>query len=216
MRKREQFLKHGISHLPPHEALEILLYYAIPRGDTNKIAHTLIKRFGSFVNVLNADYDELLKVSGVGKNAASLICYMQMISRLYAEKQAHQEMESLNTSNNLKKYCFALFLGAKEEEVRCLYLSDDLKLINHELVSVGKIGVVGIPVRKITRSIFEKNCSKFVIAHNHPAGTCLPSRTDVDSTKEITDLFKRIDIELVDHIIVGRDGALSMRESNFL
>ena len=215
-RKKEQFLKSGIDHLPEHEPLEFLLYYAIPRGDTNFIAHSLIKRFGSLTGVLNADYNELMTVDGVGSNAASLICFTKMFSKLYIEKQGEEDLEKLFNSERLKEFCAALFVGVSEEEFHCLYLSDDLRLIGREKACSGRLGEVNIPVRKITRSILEKNCSRLVITHNHPAGSCIPSRADVDSTKNIRDIYKKMEVELVDHIVVGRDGVTSMREAGFL
>jgi DNA repair protein RadC len=214
-RKKEQFLKHGIEHLPEHEPLEFLLYYAHSRKDTNPIAHMLIKRFGSLANVINADYSELVQVEGVGSNAASLICFVKMFSKLYLQKQAQSDLEGLFDSDSLKEFCRSLFIGVAEEEFHCLYLSDDLKLLAHERVCTGKLGEVDIPVRKITRSVLECNCSRLIITHNHPAGSCLPSRADVDSTLKIRAMYKNMEVELTDHIIVGRDGASSMKECGY-
>ena len=214
-RKKEQFLKSGIEHLPEHEPLEFLLYYAIPRGDTNFIAHSLIKHFGSLTGVLNASYDELQKVDGVGANAASLICFTKMFSQLYLQKQAESDLEKMFNSEQLKEFCTTLFTGINEEEFHCLYLTDDLRLISHEKVCSGQLGKVEIPVRKITRSILAHNCSRLVITHNHPAGSCIPSRTDIDSTDSIRALYVKMEVELVDHVVVGRDGAVSMKESGY-
>jgi len=215
-RKKEQFLKNGIDGLPEHEPLEFLLYYAVPRGDTNPIAHALIKRFGSLDGVLNAEYDDLITVDGVGNNAASLICYAKMFSQLYLKKQAQAELKKLFNADSLKEFCVSLFIGSKEEEIYCLYLSDDLKLIAHEKICTGKIGEVDIPVRRITRSVLKHNCSRLVITHNHPAGSCLPSRKDVDSTEKMRTMYAELDVELTDHIIVGRDGTASMRECGYM
>jgi DNA repair protein RadC len=215
-RKKEQFLKSGIEHLPEHEPLEFLLYYAVPRGDTNPIAHALIKKFGSLEKVLNADYDELTKVEGVGANAASLICFTKMFSKLYLQKQAQSELKRLFNSDNLKEFCLSLFIDALDEEIYCLYLSDDLELIAHEKICTGSLGDIDIPIRKITRSILSHNCRRLVVTHNHPAGSCIPSRKDVDSTEELYDIYTRLEIELTDHIIVGRDGAMSMRECGYM
>jgi DNA repair protein RadC len=215
-RKKEQFIKHGIEHLPEHEPLEFLLYYAIPRCDTNVIAHELINRFGSLTGVINASYSDLVKVKGIGENAASLICFTKMFSRLYLQKQLQEELEKLFNSTKLKEFCVALFAGVESEEFHCLYLTDDLELISHEKICTGKLGEVVLPIRKITRSVLEKNCSRLIIAHNHPAGTCMPSRADIDSTRSICDIYNKMEVELVDHIIVGRDGAMSMRECDYI
>jgi DNA repair protein RadC len=119
-------------------------------------------------------------------------------------------------SQQLIEYCKTLFTEATEEEFHCIYMTDDLKIIGCEKVCTGRLGTVDIPVRKITRSILTNNCSRLIIAHNHPAGTCTPSRADVDSTKSLRDIYIKLEVELVDHIIVGRDGAMSMRECGYM
>jgi DNA repair protein RadC len=215
-RKKEQFLKNGLDGLPEHEPLEFLLFYAVPRGDTNSIAHSLIKRFGSLTEVLNADYNELKTVDGVGDNAASLICFAKMFSKLYLQNQAQSDLIELYNSDNLKDFCRSLFVGCDEEEFHCIYLTDNLRLISHEKICSGRLGKVDIPVRKITRSILDNNCSRLVITHNHPAGSCLPSRADVDSTQKIRTLYAGMEVELIDHIIIGRDGVSSLRECGYM
>jgi DNA repair protein RadC len=215
-RKREQFFRSELDNIPEHEVLEFLLFYSIPRQDTNLIAHALIKRFGSLAEVINACPNELSKVEGVGFASVVLIDFMRKFSKLYLERQAETELMELFNSERLKEYCSALYIGAVEEEFRCIYLTDDLKLIAQEKICTGRIGEVEIPMRRITRAVFERNCSNLVISHNHPAGSCIPSRADIDSTNAIIDGYVKMDISLVDHIIVGRDGVMSMREKGFL
>jgi len=215
-RKKAQFLKSGIAYLPEHEIIEILLFYGIPQGDVNSTAHALIDRFGSLAGVLQADYAELCEVDGIGNNAASLICFSRMLAEVYLEKSNGEKLIELFSSDRLKAYCSSLFVGASDEEIRCLYLTDDLRLISSEKICSGTVGKVELPVRKITRSAFKNNCGRIVIAHNHPAGTSIPSRADVAATNDLREVLTKIEIELVDHIIVGRDGVTSMKGSYFV
>jgi len=215
-RKKEQFLKAGVASLPEHEILEILLYYAVPRGDTNESAHALIGKFGSLANVMCADYEELKQVKGVGGNAASLICFTRMLAEVYLEKKTGERLIELFNSDRLKSYCSSLFVSSVEEEIRYLYLTDDLKLISSEKICSGTVGKVELPIRRIARAVFKNNCGRIVITHNHPAGTSIPSRADVEATKELRDTMVKMEIELVDHVVVGRDGVTSMRESGYI
>ncbi|MCL1881863.1 MAG: DNA repair protein RadC [Oscillospiraceae bacterium] len=218
-RKREQLIKmgfEGLEHFPEHEPLEFLLYYAIPRSDTNALAKTLIKEFGSLANVINADYHELLKIKGIGESAATLISFFRALSKLYLQKNIIIEAQTLSNSGLLKDFCQTLFIGVLEEEVHCIYLTDDLKLITHEKICTGKIGTVDIPTRKIARSILSHNCARVVVTHNHPAGTCIPSKADVDSTRKLQATCNELEAELIDHIIVARDGVMSLRENRFV
>ncbi|MDR0222142.1 MAG: hypothetical protein LBI38_01205 [Oscillospiraceae bacterium] len=215
-RKKAQFLENGLKGLPEHEVLEFLLYYAIPYRDTNGTAHALIEKYGSLANVMNADYNELVKINGVGANAASLICFSRMLAETYLKKKAGGELLELFNSERLKNYCSSLFVSARNEEIHCLYLTDNLKLIFSEMVCSGTVGSVELPVRDIARAVFANDCSRLVIAHNHPAGSCMPSRADVEATGEILDVFRKMDVELIDHIIVGRDGVTSLRENGYM
>jgi DNA repair protein RadC len=217
-RKRNQLLKSGfaLESLPEHEVLEILLYGVFRNGDTNIMAHKLIKHFdNSLAAVMNAEYNELLAVPGLGEATANFICFIRAYSRLYLEMQSQAELDERFNSARLKEYCAAFFLGALEEEFHCLYLTDDLKLISREKVCTGRIGEVEIPVRRIVSGILATNCSRLVIAHNHPSGSCIPSRADVDSTSKMRDTCAELEVELIDHIVVGRDGVTSMKECGF-
>ena len=80
-RVKEEFLKSGLDHLPPHRVLELLLFYSIPQGDTNELAHALIRRFGSLSAVLDAPYEELVKQPGVGLHTASHIRLISSVAR---------------------------------------------------------------------------------------------------------------------------------------
>ena len=210
-----EFLEKGIDHMKPHVALEVLLFYVIPRADTHKTARNLLEKFGSVHNVFNVSYDALKTVDGIGDKSAELIYLCGMLAKRYY-KDKHKDGKSLNSSEKLIEYCRDLFLGMPDEETRCIFLDDDLKLIRQRLVSKGTPGKVYLPVREMIEIILAGKCNKVVLTHNHPVGSCIPSRTDVDTTKEILELVKRLDVDIVDHVIVGKDGEWSMRERGTL
>jgi DNA repair protein RadC len=210
-RKKDYFLKHGIDDMPDHEKLEFLLYYAIPSGDTNELAHRLIDRFGSFVNVMAAQYADLLDVKGVGEHTASMMSLFRMTARYYIMERKGNVIGLSNTAA-LNNYCSALFLDADNEQVRCIFLDNELSLLNSEKICEGEFGKVELPLRGLLQEVFKSRSNRVVVTHNHPYGSCIPSRADVDVTRELYHFLKRLDIELVDHVIAGRDGVWSMRE----
>ena len=214
-RKKEQFLLSGLDNFPDHEKLEFLLYYAIPTGDTNELAHKLIDKFGSFVNVITAGYEELLEADGVGEHTASMICLFRMAAKYFIMAREGNTIR-LNDTDNLNDYCSAMFLDAVHEEVRCVYLDNELYLIDSERVCEGDFGKVELPLRGLLQKIFKTRSNRVVIAHNHPYGSCMPSKADVDITKPLHTYLKTTGIELIDHVIVGRDGVWSMRERETL
>ncbi|MCL2020189.1 MAG: hypothetical protein FWG70_10600 [Oscillospiraceae bacterium] len=210
-RKKEYFLRHGIDDMPDHEKLEYFLYYAIPTGDTNELAHRLIHRFGSFVNVIEAQYEDLLEVNGIAEHTASMFCLFRMMTKYYIMERKGSII-GLNNTTALNNYCAALFFDADKEEVRCVFLDSELNLRDSEKVCEGDFGKVDIPLRGLLQRIFKARSNRIVIAHNHPYGSCIPSRADVDITLDLYSFLKKIGIELIDHVIVGRDGVWSMRE----
>ena len=113
-RKKEQFREHGLDAFADHEALELLLYYAIPRQDTNPIAHRLIERFGSLEGVFSAPAYELQKVEGVGENAATLIRLLFPLCRRVRTSGGRHEV-IFNTRENIGSYFIELFLGERRE-----------------------------------------------------------------------------------------------------
>jgi DNA repair protein RadC len=210
-RKKEQFLTSGIDDFPDHEKLEFFLYYAIPLGDTNELAHRMIDRFGSFVNVIGASFEDLLEVKGVKEHTASMICLFKMLTKYYIMEKKGSAI-GLNNTATLNNYCAAMFLDATHEEARCVFLDNELNLIGSEKICEGDFGKVELPLRGLLQYIFKARASRVVISHNHPYGSCIPSKADVDTTRELYAFLRTVDVELIDHVIAGKDGVWSMRE----
>lgn len=209
-RKKDQFLERGLDGVPEHEILEFMLYYSVPRQDTNGFAHELIHKFGSLREVLGADYRELLEVPGIGPNSASMICFFRMLSEIYLKAEYGNKLE-VNDSESLNTYCKTLFLNSRVEEIRCIFLDDELKLIGEQKICEGTLGKLELPMRSIIEAVIKAKCNRVVMVHNHPKGSCMPSKPDVDGTREMWHTLGRMEIELVDHVIVGMDGEWSMR-----
>lgn len=213
-RVKERFLKHGLESFTEVQVLETLLFYAVPKKDTNETAHLLLNTFGSLKKVFEADYEQLLAVDGIGENAASLIKFFQMASKRYLELvYAEHEEATYNTPESLMDYCKQLFLGEKKELIYVIGLDADLVIVNKELIADGSPDSVYIPNRKIMDFVYKTNISRIVITHNHPNGMCLASHADIETTGELVELMDQIEVEVVDHIIVGKTGASSMRNS---
>lgn len=209
-RKKQQVIAAGIEHLPDHEILEVMLYYAIPTGDTNNLAHKLVDRFGSLIAVLDASYEDLISVPGVGEHTAMMICFFRMISRKYLMKKTI-ESKSLSDTDAVTAYCRAIFTTAEREELHCIFVDDELGLIGEKKITEGTLGKIELPMRAVAEAAFAAKCNRVLITHNHPGGACLPSRADIDATRELWRVLHTMQIELVDHIVVGRDGEWSIR-----
>ena len=214
-RVKNRFLQHGLDSFDDHQVLEALLFYAVPKKDTNELAHLLLKTFGSLDKVFEADYDDLIKVKGIGENTASLIKFSQMLSKRYINSTFMQDGEiRLNEAEKVKNYCRNLFKGEKKETVYAIALDSDLYLIGNMKINSGEPDKVEVPFRTLTEFAIKCNCTRMLLAHNHPNGSKIASRNDVYATDDIAEQLASVDVELVDHIVVGKNGVSSIRECN--
>lgn len=214
-RVKNRFLKHGLDSFEDHQVLEALLFYSVPKKDTNELAHLLLNTYGTIDKVFEAEYDDLIKIKGIGDNTASLIKFIQMISKRYVYSTFIQdEAIRLDNPEKLTSFCRTLFKGEKKEVVYAIALDDELYLIDKMKINSGEPNRVDVPFRNLTEFAIKCNCTRMVITHNHPNGSMFPSRADIYSTSSVADQLSSVDVELVDHIVVGRNGATSIREQN--
>ena len=216
MRMRERFSQNGFEGFADHEVLEMLLYGALPRVNTNPIAHRLIDRFGSFANVCNASIEELMKVEGVGRVGALHIKMLPEYFRFYMQSMDNQpEFMDLSKTENVVKRLRPFFLGKQNELFYLLTLTSDLKEIECTLMGEGLPNTVEIEKRKLMEVIFRTNSPYIIIAHNHPKGQPLPSNIDITMTKNLVAYLNTINVSLLDHIIITDNDYLSFRDSGY-
>ena len=209
-RMRERILKEGTENLQPHEILEYLLYHAIPRKDTNEIAHELINRFGGISEVFSADYENLLDVKGMTKNAALLISEMKGIFKVYSA-DALKEKSSIRNRGDLVRYLSPVFFGDKTEKFCILCLdaqSNILKLVEKR----GIPQEVRVDVRDVVDVALRYKAVSVVIAHNHPSGDVSPSHEDIEPTRAIAAALKLIKVRFADDCIFSDIGYYSFAE----
>ena len=215
-RLRKKYAEFGIDALSPHEVLEMLLYYAIPRRNTNDIAKRLLDSFGSVSGVLDASA-EMLTEEGLSVNQALFLKMIPDVMRLYQldkyENPARTEVNALNMGQFLIKQ----FIGLEGIE-RVVVLLFDIKgkMVFCGKVSDGEFNISEISKRKILRLALNYNAASVVLAHNHPSGLALPSKRDVESTLRIQEMLESIGVELLDHYIIADHDAVSMALSGLL
>ena len=214
-RMRAKFAEHGGDVFEPHEMLEMLLYYSIPRRDTNEIAHSLLEHFhGSISEVMDASVSELMEVRYISYNTAVLIKMIPTFCRMY-EQDIAKPKESVTSASAAKAYFKKKFFGRENEMFYMLFLDNSGKVISCELVAQGSVNTANIDINKIVRLAISTHASSAVAAHNHPRGTPLPSADDLNGTKKLYAALANINVSLNDHIIVGADNMpASMAETD--
>ena len=211
-RVRERYLKEGLDGFSEVQVLELLLFYVIPRQDTNPIAHRLLKRFGSLYQVLEAPVEELEKVEGIGPNAALLLSLITAVARVYAVNRTEKQ-KILRTIEDCGEYLKSFFIGRRSEMVYLLCLDAKCKVLGCREIGEGSVNSANVPIRRIVETALGLNATSVVLAHNHPSGIALPSGEDVLTTHRVAAALSTVDIVLVDHIVVADDDYVSMVQS---
>lgn len=213
-RVKKQFLKEGFpEHVEPHKVLEMLLFYSIPRKDTNVLAHELLQTFGSFSGVFDAPCEELLKVPGVTLNTVCLIKMIMPIAKLYLTDRKNGTV-ILPTRQEACEHLFHRFLGETNEIAMMMCLDNKGKLLSCDVIGHGDINSVGVSARKVLELAIKHGATSVILAHNHPRGLALPSNGDLKTTIKIAEALQHIGVYLIDHIIVADDDYVSMAETD--
>ena len=211
-RLRSRFLTHGLDVLQDHEVLELLLFYAQPRKDTNATARLLLDHFGSIAAVLEAPLAELKAVAGIGEHAAVLLHLITPLSRRYLLSRSEKGI-CLTTSKDCGEYLMPYFFGATEELVYLLCLDAKCKVLACRLLQSGSVNSAAVPIRKAAEVAMACNASAVILAHNHTSGLALPSRADIEVTELLRNTLEPLEIQLVDHIIVADGEFVSMMDT---
>ena len=212
---RRRFLSGGLEQFADHEALELLLYYAIPRRDTNPIAHALMERYGSLSAVLAAPVEDLKKVEGVGESAAILLKLAPQLYRKAKMSDAEQET-TLSSVERVGAYLLVRFAGEKNEVVYQLCLDRKGKLLVCKKLGEGGVTSADLDIRRLVENALLTGASAVVLAHNHPSGVALPSRDDYAATDRAKTALAVVGVALTDHIIVADGDFVSMADSGYI
>ena len=212
---RQRFLKSGLDSFADHEALELLLYYAIPRRDTNPIAHALMERYGSLSGVLTAPVEDLQRVEGIGESAAILLKLAPQLYQKARLSDAEQETV-LSSVERVGAYLLERFAGEKNEVVYQLCLDRKGKLLACKKLGEGGVASADLDIRRLVENALLTGASSVVLAHNHPSGVALPSQDDYAATDRAKTALNVVGVALTDHIIVADGDFVSMSDSGYI
>ncbi len=214
-RLKTRFENEGLENFEDHNVLELLLFYSIPRMDTNETAHKLLEEFGSLSGVFDAPFDALCQVKGVSSHTATLI---KMVPRLFSRYSMDKvnNVEVIDSVSAAGKYISPRFYGKMNEEVHLILLDDKFKILKTMKVFEGTVNATYISVKKLVAAIVNTHATNVIIAHNHPSSFALPSRSDIESTKRIYEALKVLDIRLLDHLIISDDDFISFSDSKYV
>ncbi|MBE7081255.1 MAG: hypothetical protein E7372_01700 [Clostridiales bacterium] len=209
----EGFLKNT-DGLNDHQVLEILLFFAIPRKDTNPLAHKLIKFFGDLKGVFSASVKQLMSVDGVGKKTASFIV---AIAEVFKRIEAKKEKEiSFSNPQQTREYLASVFAGLLREKFIMLFLDTKFRLLAKVEFTDNQRDKVSAEIPEVVSAINIYKPTYAIMAHNHTSGSALPSNEDHFATKKMNLICELHDVNLIDHIIISFDDSFSYKGENLI
>ncbi len=214
-RLRQRLLEGGDAALADHEVIEYLLMTAIPRSDVKPLARVLLQRFGSLAGVFNADPRALMQVSGVKETAAAALRIAGVSARRLAQAAVREE-PILSSWDALIDYLHIDMAHLTHERVRVLYLNLQNRLMLDQIVSDGTLDESAIYTREIVAKAMAIGAAAIILVHNHPSGSPKPSRADIQVTQKIIEACRHLNITVHDHVIIGREGHVSLKTQGLI
>ncbi len=214
-RLKKRFLEYGAEGIDDVNLLELLLFFALPRVDTNETAHELLARFGTIDGVLEASADELRATPGVGESATVLLKLIPTLAKRYlAAKNSIGSI--LASTEDAGDFLLPRFLGERDETVLLVCMDTKMKVVSCRKIASGDVSVAHLSIRKVVEQALAQNAPYVILAHNHIGGFALPSVEDVNATLQLRDALSLVGVTLIDHIVVSGDDFVSMKDDGSL
>jgi DNA repair protein RadC len=214
-RLRERFRKNGTEGMHDYEVLELLLTYAIPRKDVKPIAKDLLKRFGSLSGVLDAGQKELEEVANIGPISSTLIRLVKETCGIYlAEKMKNKDV--LSSPQAVLDFARVKLAGLPHEAFMIIFLNTKNKVLDYKVLQEGTVDRAVIYPRRMIEEALARHAAAIILIHNHPSGDAGPSPEDKQLTRSLVEAARTIDLRVLDHIIVGKEGYCSFLESRLM
>jgi len=214
-RLRQRFLHSGVEAVADYELLELLLFSAIPRRDVKPLAKKLLSSFGSLSGVMGASASELQKIKGLSENSAALLKVVHAL-HMKSLRADIDKKPLLSSWQKLIDYCTVAMAHEKREHFRVLFLNRKNQLIADEVQQTGTVDHAPVYPREIVKRALELGATAIILVHNHPSGDPTPSDSDIAMTEEVIRAAAALDLLVHDHIVISRNGHVSLKSMGLL
>lgn len=206
-RMRARFKASGGNAFAEHELFEMLLYYSLPRRDTNELAHKLMEEFGSLSGVLEAESDALARLFEGKENSVFLLQLVGELTRRYTAEKLMPKGSApvFDTPEKIAAYMVPRYVGVKVERAYMLLFDNGMRLLDCIHIGDGSVSGVMLSVRMIAERAYQKRAAAVVLTHNHPDGLAIPSGEDIRVTRQLEEALRLLEIPLVEHFIFTSD-----------
>lgn len=213
-RLRARLEKDPVS-LADYEIMELLLGLSLTRKDTKVLAKTLLDEFQGIKGALDARPEEILRIKGFGPSLLSLWRLIREVMARYAAAPV-RERQVLSSPEVVAEIGRQRLGNLAHEESWLALVDAQNRLIGWERLQRGTISSVSVQPREVLEIALLHKASGFILVHNHPGGNPLPSRADLDLTKELQNLAPHLGLRLLDHVIVTNGDCYSIAQKKLL
>lgn len=212
-RPRERFIKDGKEYLSNEELLSIVLKTGVKGHSVKDLSNNILKEINDITDLKDITLNKLISINGIGVvKATTLLAAIELGKRVYTNK--NNNIIKFNNSKDIYNYIKNKLLYKNQEYFYTLYLNENNKLIEDKLLFIGTLNKANVHPREIFKYAYLNNSTKIVLIHNHPSNNVLPSKADIQLTKNIIDIGKIQDIHVIDHIIIGNNNYYSFLDNN--
>lgn len=215
-RLRKKYIQGGYLAFHEYEILELLLTYSIPRRDTKPIAKDLIEKFGNLDEVVSAPIKELAEVTGIKEGSAVFLKLLGDMAKNLYKGELKRDGIQLRDKDTLLKYLRSDIGFSSREEFKVIFLNNYNILVGSETLFTGTIDKSAVYPREIVEKIIQYKAKGVIFAHNHPSGNLRPSKQDIQITEHMQEFLEMIDVKLLEHIIITKDGYFSFLQEGLI
>lgn len=203
-RLRKNLIVNQWESFEEHQLIEYVLSLTIARKNTNDVAHRLIENFGTFANVLDASFEDLMEIKGVGEVTATYLTGLPNIFKLYKQSKM-KKRPVLTTADKVFEHFGSTFNHMPNEEFYVICVDSLSRLIVAKLIGKGTNSEVAFTLKTITETAVRTKAQGVILIHNHPNGSPSPSSKDIEMTRQIYYNLMLNNIAVLDHIIIGKE-----------
>ncbi len=210
-RPRERLAKLGPQSLSSAELLAILLQVGVPGENAVQVGHRLLQVFGGLAGLHRASYDEICQQHGIGiAKAAQIKSAIELGRRMTLE--APDESPTINSPADAAALVQYEMSALEQEQLRVMLLNTRNRVMDIIEVYQGSLNSSQVRIGELFRAAVRRNAAALIVVHNHPSGDSTPSPDDIAMTRAIIEAGKLLDVQVLDHIVIGSGRWVSLKE----
>ncbi|MGO5014541.1 RadC family protein [Niallia sp. Sow4_A1] len=214
-RPRERFIKQGPESLANHELIALLIQTGSKNESVLTLANKLLIHFDGLRLLKDASLDELKAIKGIGTaKAIQLMAAIELGRRV--SNLEFTDRYCIRSPEDAAKYMMNEMRFLTQEHFVCLYLNTKNQVMHKQVVFIGSLNASIVHPREVYKEAFRRSAASIICLHNHPSGDPSPSREDIEVTKRLVECGKIIGIDLLDHIIIGENKFISLKEKGYV